>query len=190
MAVRCGNDNLTHSVVGIFGRSADRPTRSKFGVQAVDIIDLQIAEPVVRTKRSPMKIQPSENALLIRTDFSDESAWQKLLSEVRDPADPFIFNMEIVDNGANSSATVDQLMEAIPETYPYSFMVVADSMAISQPEHPLLVVDLFEERGRQFRAVAAQVALIDNNLSISNMDFQEFAELVDDAGVFHGIPEP
>jgi hypothetical protein len=51
-----------------------------------------------------MKIQPSENALLIRTDFSDESAWQKLLSEVRDPADPFIFNMEIVDNGANSSA--------------------------------------------------------------------------------------
>jgi len=110
-------------------------------------IDLQIAEPVARTKRSPMKIPPSESALLIRTDFSDESAWQKLLSEVRDPADPFIFNMEIVDNGANSSATVDQLMEAIPETYPHSFMVVADSMAISQPEHPLLVVDLFEERG-------------------------------------------
>src|SRR5215467_11365742 len=50
-------------------------------------IDLQIAEPVARTKRSPMKIPPSESALLIRTDFSDESAWQKLLSEVRDPAD-------------------------------------------------------------------------------------------------------
>jgi len=137
-----------------------------------------------------MKIPPSESALLIRTDFSDESAWQKLLSEVRDPADPFIFNMEIVDNGANSSATVDQLMEAIPETYPHSFMVVADSMAISQPEHPLLVVDLFEERGRQFRAVAAQVASIDNNLSIFNMGFDEFAELADDAGVFRGIPEP
>jgi len=51
-------------------------------------------------------------------------------------------------------------------------------------------VDLFEERGRQFRAVAAQVASIDNNLSIANMGFQEFAELVDDAGVFRGIPEP
>jgi hypothetical protein len=57
-----------------------------------------------------------------------------------------------------------------------------------QPEHPLLVVDLLKERGR--RAVASQVPSIDNNLSISNMDFEEFAELVDDAGVFRGIPGP
>jgi hypothetical protein len=54
---------------------------------------------------------------------------------------------------------------------------------------PLLVVDLYVERGRQFRAVAAQIAPIDNNLSIANMDFEEFAELVDDLGVFRGIPD-
>jgi hypothetical protein len=137
-----------------------------------------------------MKIPPSENALLIRTDFSDENAWQKLLTTLRDPPDPFIFNMEVVDNGANSEATVEQLMEALPEAYPHSFIVVADSVAILQPEHPLLVVDLLKERGRQFRSVAAQVPSIDNNLSISNMDFEEFAELVDDAGVFRGIPGP
>jgi|SRR5262245_44254220 len=135
-----------------------------------------------------MKIPLAEHALLIRTDFSDPGAWQKLLTAVRNPADPFIFDMEIVDDRANADATVEQLVEALPQAYPHSFMVVADSMAISQPEHPLLVVDLYVERGRQFRAVAAEIAPIDNNLSIANMDFEEFAELVDDAGVFRGIP--
>jgi hypothetical protein len=56
VAVRCGYDNLTHSVVGIFGRRAERPTRSKFSVQAVNIIDLQIAEPVMRTKRARVHV--------------------------------------------------------------------------------------------------------------------------------------
>ena len=54
-------------------------------------------------------------------------------------------------------------------------------------DYPLLVVDLQEERGRQFRAVAAEVALVDNNLSIANMGFEEFAGLVDESGVFRGL---
>jgi hypothetical protein len=135
-----------------------------------------------------MKIPTSENALLIRTDFSDQSGWQKLKAAVSEPEDPFIFAMEIVDDHANSGATIEQVMAALPEDYPHSFIVVADSPAITQPDHPLLVVDLLEERGRQFRAVATQVASIDNNLSIANMGFEEFAGLVDEGGVFRGIP--
>jgi len=136
-----------------------------------------------------MKIPSSENALLIRTDFSDESAWQELKAAVSEPEDPFIFSMEVVDDRLNGGATVEQIMEALPEDYPHSFIVVADSAAISQADFPLLVVDLLEERGRQFRAVAPQVASIDNNLSIANMGFEEFADLVDESGVFRGIPE-
>ena len=136
-----------------------------------------------------MKIPTSENALLIRTDFSDQSAWQRLKAAASEPGDMFIFNMEIVDDRANSGATVEQVMAALPEDYPHSFIVVADSTAISQADYPLLVVDLDEERGRQFRAVAAQVASIDNNLSIANMGFEEFADAVDGDGVFRGFPE-
>ncbi len=135
-----------------------------------------------------MNIPSSENAVLIRTDFSDESAWQKLTKVVSEPSEPFIFNMEIINDRSNSGATVGQLMEGLPEGYPHSFMVVADSRAISEPDYPLLVVDLFEEPGREFRAVAVEVAAIENNLSIANMGFEEFAELVDETGVFRGIP--
>jgi len=135
-----------------------------------------------------MNISTSENALLIRTDFSDQSAWNKLKTAVSEPEDPFIFTMEIVDDRPNSGATVGQVMDALPEDYPHSFIVVADSVAISQPDHPLPVVDLLEERGRQFRAVAAQVSSIDNNISIGNMGFEEFAGLVDETGIFRGIP--
>jgi hypothetical protein len=136
-----------------------------------------------------MKIPLSENASLIRTDFSDESTWKKLKGVVSEPEDPSFFAMEIVDDRANSGATVEQVMAALPEDYPYSFIVIADSTAISQPDYPLLVVDLLEERGRQFRAIAVQVASIDNNLSIGNMGFEEFAGAVDDGGVFRGFLE-
>jgi hypothetical protein len=57
-----------------------------------------------------MNIPTTENALLIRTDFSNESAWEKLGAVVREPGDPFMFNMEIVDDHANSGATVEQLI--------------------------------------------------------------------------------
>jgi hypothetical protein len=134
-----------------------------------------------------MSIPTSENALLIRTDFSDQTSWDRLIGAARESGDIFMFNMEVVDDRANTGMTVEQLMTALPEGYQHSFMVVADSVAISQPDHPLLVVDLLEERGRQFRAVAAVFSQIDSNLSIANMGFEEFAGLVDDGGVFRGI---
>ena len=136
-----------------------------------------------------MNFPTSENALLIRTDFSDKSAWESLVEAVSEPVEPFFFNMEIVDDRANNGATVEQLMGALPEDYPHSFIVIADSVAISQEDHPLLVVDLLDEPGRQLRAIASQVSAIDNNLAIGNMGFEEFAAMADEEGVFRGIPE-
>jgi hypothetical protein len=134
-------------------------------------------------------IPTTESAQIIRTDFSDQTAWESLTAAAREPADPFMFNMEILDDRDRSGATVEHLLAALQADYPHSFLVVADSVAMSQPDHPLLVIDLMEERGRQFRALAAQVPSIENNLSIANMDFEEFADAVDEEGVFRGFPE-
>ena len=134
-----------------------------------------------------MNMPNSENALLIRTDFSDQKAWEPLIAAAREPGDIFMFNMEVVDDRANSGKTVEQLMAALPEDYPHSFVVLADTAAVSLPDYPLLVADLLGERGRQFRAIASVISQIDSNLSIGNMGFEEFAELVDGGGVFRGI---
>lgn len=136
-----------------------------------------------------MKSLPApENALLIRTDFTNAPAWEQLLAIVREPEEPFIFNMEVVTDCEYDGATVEQLISALHDDYPHSFIVIADQAAMVGPDYPLLVVDVAEEPGRQFRSVAAQVASVDNNLAIANMGFEEFMGVLDPGGTFRGIP--
>jgi hypothetical protein len=44
-------------------------------------------------------------------------------------------------------------------------------------------------RGRAFRCAVGEVASIEANLSIANMDFADFADNTDPDGVFRGFPE-
>ncbi|WP_374558264.1 hypothetical protein [Micromonospora sp. RHAY321] len=66
--------------------------------------------------------------------------------------------------------------------------VVVDAVTVSLSERPLLVVNLNEgyETG-PFRALPRQVQAIENNLSIANMDFHEFARSAGPDGVFRGF---
>ncbi|XUL88204.1 DUF6924 domain-containing protein [Streptomyces galilaeus] len=66
-----------------------------------------------------------------------------------------------------------------------SVVVLADSATAASTERPLLVVDLVAERC--VRVAAAELWSIENNLSGANMDFDEFADAVDDDGVFRGF---
>jgi hypothetical protein len=129
------------------------------------------------------------NALIIRTDFSNQGAWENITAKMKHPDEPFVFNMELLDDRAYQGFAVEQLMAALPNEYPHSFMVVVDSIALSQRDQPTLVVNLLEQRGHIFRALPSQVAGIGNNLSIANMGFEEFAGAVGEDGVFRGFLE-
>jgi hypothetical protein len=50
-----------------------------------------------------------------------------------------------------------------------------------------LVVDLHDKPGRIFRVVPAEIGNVENNLSIANMGFDEFADAVDKDGIFRGF---
>jgi len=80
-----------------------------------------------------------------------------------------------------SNITKDQLLGLLPEDYNHTFIMVVDRTAISRRDFPLLIVDLHNLSGREFRAVPSQVQSIENNLSI--------ADSVDEDGVFRGFPE-
>jgi uncharacterized protein DUF6924 len=136
------------------------------------------------------QIPETENALILRTDFSNDATWKTICRMIQKPVGIFRFraNVQFLDDTEYAGITRDQLLELIPRDYGHSFIVVVDRTAISLPDHPLLIVDLYERSGHEFRALPSQIQGIENNLSIANMDFEEFAESVDESGIFRGFP--
>ena len=129
----------------------------------------------------------SDQALVLRTDFSNDSAWAQVCAAIRRPVDGFLAYVEFVDDPAFRDITTDQVVE-LGRDIPMSYIIVADRDTIALPDHTLLIVDLAEEPGRTFRAIPSQIQSIENNLSIANLDFREFAEAAGTDGVYRGYP--
>jgi uncharacterized protein DUF6924 len=140
-------------------------------------------------KQLPFTAHP----LLIRTCFESQQAWETVCTLIRAPqyfwGDPFYADVDLLDDAEFANLAPEDLLARVPENYLHSFLVVADRIAITPPEFPVLVIDLYGERGRAFRAIPSQIQGIENNLSIANMDFFEFADNVDEDGIFRGFPE-
>ncbi len=128
----------------------------------------------------------SDQALVIRTDFSDDTAWNTVVAAIRQPVDGFYAYVDFVDDPAFRDLTGEQLV-LLGRDASKSFAIVADGVTMRSPEHTLLIIDLFEEPGRVFRAIPSAIQSIENNLSIANLDFREFAEAADADGVFRGV---
>jgi hypothetical protein len=143
------------------------------------------------------RLPRTREALVLRTDFSDQEIWASICAEIRKPIDYMNFyvdivfqaNIECVEDEAFKDMTKDQLLQLLPDNYEHSFIMIVDRMTISLPEHPLLIVDLLDQPGREFRAIPSEIQGIENNLSIANMFFSEFADHVDEDGIFRGFPE-
>lgn len=136
-----------------------------------------------------MKLPDSEQSLVLRTDFSDDAAWASVCSAMRQPSEEgFGANIECVSDPAYDGLTVDWLVAqtSTGAAPPYVFLV--DNTTLNHPEHPIVVVDLFDEPGRTFRVIPGQLWGVENNLSIANMDYAEFADNVDLDGIFRGFP--
>jgi len=101
------------------------------------------------------QIPETENPLVLRTDFSNRAAWDRICAIIRKPVGIFRFraNVEFVDDVEYADITKDQLMKLIPKDYNHSFIIVADKTATSHPDHPLLIIDLYERSGNEFRAL-------------------------------------
>jgi len=137
------------------------------------------------------QLPTTANPLVIRTCFENQEAWETVCGLIRAPqyftSDPFYANVDLLDDIEFANLSPEDLMSRVRADYPHSFLLVVDRIAITPPEFPVLVIDLYGERGRTFRAIPSQIQGIENNLSIANMDFEEFVDAVDDDGVFRGF---
>ena len=135
-----------------------------------------------------MKPLPSsEYPLVIRTDFSDDATWSAIQRAIQAPVgeEGLLANVRFVDDRAYEGAGKDQLLPMLIGAEPWmSFAIIADATTMAAPERPLLVVDVSDEPGRDFRAVPTSIQSIENNLSLANLDFRDFADAVDADGIF------
>lgn len=132
----------------------------------------------------------SDKSLLLRTDFSDESAWEGLCEAVQEPSgEEFVASFDFVSDSAYSGLRIEECPELQPKGAEHKFLFIADAECLTNIERPIVVVDLNTEPGRTFRVAPSVVWEVENNLSISNMDFEEFADEADSKGVFRGFSD-
>lgn len=130
----------------------------------------------------------TENSLVLRTDFSDDAAWESLCFVIQQPVGEFRAYVDCISDPAFEGITVEQLVSTASQSPYRSFLFVVDQMALTHPDSPVLVVDLADEPGRTFRVIPREMWGVENNLSLANMDFVDFAECVDDDGIFRSFP--
>jgi hypothetical protein len=133
-------------------------------------------------------LHKTEDSLVVRTDFSDASAWDAICSAIREPAGEFRAYVELLSDPEYDGLTPEQLRSLAPPGSDHTYLFIIDQIAITHPDHPILVLDLYEEPGRTFRVVPSEMPSVENNLSLANMDFADFATSVDQDGVFRGFP--
>ncbi len=134
------------------------------------------------------QIPETANAAVLRTDFSDDAAWAAICREVRAPYGMFMATVDCVSDPAFEGVVPNQVPALIAPGSRHTFIFLVDGRTIADREHPVVVVDLDFEPGRSFRVIPSEMWGIENNLSIANMDFEEFAESADSDGVFRGFP--
>ncbi|MFJ9553487.1 DUF6924 domain-containing protein [Nocardiopsis sp. NPDC101807] len=140
-----------------------------------------------RAPDTRMELLPrTEDALIVRTDHTDDAVWEAVVAEVRAPVPDGAFRQEgeeeefyrayvdVLDDPRYAGATTEQVLSLVPRDYEHTFLIIADRTTMGDPRHPLLLVDLYDEPGLSFRAAPAAIQAIENNLSISNMDFSDF----------------
>jgi hypothetical protein len=173
--------------------------------------DPAVAHPSTLAEAFAMEATP-----LIRTDFIDDAAWQELVDQASKPVDfdhpdnpdpgedgyvPYIAPVEDRRYEAMSGPALADIAMAADLMQGYALLADARSMseAAAGGELTVTYVDLspyaVEDAklfdtfpGNSFRCVVTEVASIEANLSIANLDFSDFVDSVDADGVYRASP--
>ncbi|WP_328908072.1 hypothetical protein OG230_00285 [Streptomyces sp. NBC_00234] len=134
------------------------------------------------------------DALVIRTDYDDEAAWQAVMADLAQTwgdDGEFEASVHLIDDPAWADLTRDEVLTAAGRDENLSVVFLADRVTMQSAHRALLALDLAEDEGldpmydqelidsplpREFRTAPAGVHDVHANLSIANLDFAEFAE--------------
>src|SRR4051794_13102015 len=104
--------------------------------------------------RSPaeVRVKPlpkTEHSLVLRTDFSDDAAWEAACAAIQEPnGDGFRAYVDCVSDPAYAGLTVEQFVALDPKGADHTFAFLVDRVTLTDPDRPVLVVDLYDEPGQ------------------------------------------
>ncbi|MDP3928412.1 MAG: hypothetical protein Q8R57_05280 [Bacteroidota bacterium] len=135
--------------------------------------------------------QVTKNANLIRTDFSDENIWKEVLKTITTPSKDYGFVSYVtpINDIENQFKTPEHLIANLPKDYKFSFLILFDSLTVIHKDNILLCVDLSDKQHKSFRVKPCDLWMIENNLSVANMDFEEFSTSLDSNQIFDGFKQ-
>jgi hypothetical protein len=134
-----------------------------------------------------MQFPVSDRTPLIRTDFSSDEAWRRVVEAASSASsDGFRANLHVVDDPTFAGADPASLAGEAEANSDHVLLIIADNQTMIEAEMPLLCVDPVPPGG-QFRVVPEHLWGVENNVSLANMDFAEFETAVDADGVFRGF---
>jgi hypothetical protein len=121
-----------------------------------------------------------EEVPVIRTDFSDDVAWQDALARVSaeygvNDGDSLSVDVAPVDDPRYRNLTPDQLAVLVPRDAGWPMLVVADAQTMASPQRHMLLVNLDEDsQAPTARATPAHIVEIAINLWMGNMDWEDY----------------
>ncbi|MFJ4923831.1 DUF6924 domain-containing protein [Streptomyces sp. NPDC088725] len=131
------------------------------------------------------------SALIIRTDYRDQHAWQAVVTALEQPwgTGEFEALVHIVDDPVWAEATVDEVLAVVCFDDNLSVAFLADELTQQAEPHALPALttvsreecedaeecEELTEFGRWFRTEPAGVHDIHANLSVANLGFEEYA---------------
>lgn len=123
---------------------------------------------------------------LIRTDFSDDSAWEGLVDASRQPsADGCLANLQIVE-GKQFEGVLPEMLGKASSDSEHAVLFIADTTTMTHQDRPILCVNVFDPQ-QTFRVVPSELWGVENNLTLANMDFDEFSYAAGSEGIFRGF---
>lgn len=131
----------------------------------------------------------SDASLLIRTDFSDDEAWAALCSAAQAPSpeNGFCAYFDCVNDPSIANQKPCDIAKQVHADLRHTATYFADRDAIADLEFPVLCVDGSRANAPQFRVTAEQIWGPENNLRLSNMDFDDFVNAASENGIFRGF---
>jgi hypothetical protein len=131
----------------------------------------------------------SDIYLLVRTYFGDDAGWDALKALIDEGSEEgFFANAQYVDDRQFDGFSSKALEDAHPHRDSgWDVMYVADEQAITHPAHPLLLVRVGSTEELPFRCRADALYEVDANLSLANLDWDDFRGQVDASGVYGGV---